>query len=113
MIAPKLRFSEFKDEWIEKNLESIADLTSSKRVHLSDYAPSGIPFFRGKEITELKAGKKPTDVLYISNEQFEQIKSKYGVPKNGEMLITAVGTLANSYLTPLSTLLEGVETKKA
>ena len=101
MIAPKLRFSEFKDEWIEKNLESIADLTSSKRVHLSDYAPSGIPFFRGKEITELKAGKKPTDVLYISNEQFEQIKSKYGVPKNGEMLITAVGTLANSYLVNL------------
>lgn len=101
MIAPKLRFSEFKDEWIEKKLESIADLTSSKRVHLSDYAPSGIPFFRGKEITELKAGKKPTDVLYISNEQFEQIKSKYGVPKNGEMLITAVGTLANSYLVNL------------
>ena len=78
MTAPKLRFSEFKDEWIEKNLESIAYLTSSKRVHLSDYVSEGIPFFRGKEITELKSGIFPKDILYISKKQYEDFKEKFG-----------------------------------
>ena len=34
----------------------------------------------------------------ISHNQFNEFKEKYGVPKNNEILITAVGTLANTYL---------------
>ena len=30
MIAPKLRFSEFKDEWFEKKLEEIATVERGK-----------------------------------------------------------------------------------
>lgn len=97
--APKFRFAEFeKDgEWVEKKLGEVAELTSSKRVHRADYVDSGIPFFRGKEITELKKGKTPSDILFISEKQYLDIKEKYDVPKIGDVLITAVGTLGNVY----------------
>ncbi|MFN3014836.1 restriction endonuclease subunit S [Vibrio coralliilyticus] len=98
-ISPTLRFkaddgSEFPD-WEEKKLGSLADLTSSKRVYLSDYSEDGVPFFRGKEISEIRKGIIPDDVLYITRKAFEEFKSKYGAPVEGDILVTAVGTLAN------------------
>jgi len=96
--APRLRFKEFSTDWKTKPLGSIAELTSSKRVYLSEYVPEGIPFYRGKEISELRAGKNPKDVLYISNQSYEKYKNIYGVPKTGDILITAVGTLGNTLL---------------
>lgn len=97
--VPKRRFKEFRDgrEWKVKKIREIAELTSSKRVHLSDYVPNGIPFFRGKEISILKNKKFPDDILYITEELYEDIRNKYGVPKSGDILITAVGTLGNVY----------------
>lgn len=98
-VPPTLRFkaddgSEFPD-WEEKRLGSLADLTSSKRVYLSDYTEEGIPFFRGKEISELRKGIIPEDILYITQEAFDEFKRKFGAPVEGDILITAVGTLAN------------------
>ena len=97
--VPNYRFTEFlKDgDWVEKKLGEVAELTSSKRVHLADYLPRGIPFYRGKEISQLKNNNIIEDILYISEEQYESIKEKYGVPKIGDILITAVGTLGNVY----------------
>ncbi len=97
--VPKYRFREFEKDgdWMEKKLGELAELTSSKRVHLADYVSSGVPFFRGKEISQLKKNQFPDDILYISNEQYKEIRDKYGVPKQGDILITAVGTLGNVY----------------
>ncbi len=92
---PLVRFPEFEGKWEEKKLGDICYLTSSKRVYLSDYVKEGIPFYRGKEITELKNGKQPTNILYISAERYKEYKSKYGIPKINDILITAVGTLGN------------------
>jgi len=83
------------DDWEEKKLGEISTLTSSKRVYLSDYTKTGIPFYRGKEISELKLGITPKDILYISEEIYEEYKFKYGVPQINDLLITAVGTLGN------------------
>ena len=98
MAMPKLRFKDFGGDWTAEKLSQVANLTSSKRVHLSDYVSEGIPFFRGKEITELKSGIFPKDILYISKKQYEDFKEKFGAPQNNEILMTAVGTLANTYL---------------
>ena len=95
---PQLRFPEFEGEWFSKKLGDISILTSSKRVYLEDYVSEGIPFFRGKEITELKNKEKPTDILYISKERYNDFKEKYGVPKKGDILVTAVGTLGNVWM---------------
>ena len=85
-------------EWGEKFISEIATLISSKRVYLSDYVSEGIPFYRGKEITELKNNKIPSDILFISNQKYNEMKNKYGVPKKGDLLLTAVGTLGNSWV---------------
>ena len=95
---PILRFSEFNNEWEKKSLNQIAEITSSKRVFKEDYVENGVLFFRGKEISELKKHSMPEDVLYISNAAFEEFREKYGIPQNGDLLLTAVGTLANSWL---------------
>jgi len=94
-LIPKLRFPEFKGEWESKKIGNIAELTSSKRVYLNDYVEKGIPFYRGKEISELKLGKIPNDILYITESSYEEFKDKYGVPQKDDLLITAVGTLGN------------------
>lgn len=81
----------------QTNTYYFAELTSSKRVHLSDYVPVGIPFFRGKEISLLRNGQVPEDILFISEEYYEEIREKCGVPQIGDILIKAVGTLGNVY----------------
>lgn len=95
VLIPQLRFSGFDEQWKVKNIGSIAELTSSKRVYLTDYVEKGIPFYRGKEITELKLGKVPNDILYITESSYFEFKEKFGVPQKDDLLITAVGTLGN------------------
>ena len=80
------------------SLDKICDLTSSKRVFAEDYAISGIPFYRGKEISLKQAGEPITDPLFIEKSHFAILKEKYGIPQKGDILITAVGTIGNSYL---------------
>jgi len=94
---PKLRFAGFCGGWEDKKLGEIAEITSSKRVYLSDYVNTGIPFFRGKEISELKRSKTVTDVLYIKKSKFLELKNKFGAPQKDDILITSVGTLGNIY----------------
>jgi type I restriction enzyme S subunit len=57
----------------------------------------GTPCFRGKEISELKKGKNPSNILYIKESKFNEFKDKFGAPKQGDILITSVGTLGNVY----------------
>ena len=94
-LLPHLRFPEFEGEWEMKKLGEICTMTSSKRVYLEDYVDSGIPFYRGKEITELKNKLKPTNILYITKKRYEEFKESFGIPQVGDILITAVGTLGN------------------
>ena len=84
--------------WEVKEISELCEVTSSKRVFLEDYVEEGIVFYRGKEIT-LKSNNEPiTDLLYISVKKFEDIKKRFGVPKIGDLLITAVGTIGNVHL---------------
>ena len=99
IFSQQLRFTDSNNnpypDWEEKLIKDIATLTSSKRVHVADYVPKGIPFYRGKEISELRENKPISDILYISEETYEDFKGKYGVPQQNDILITAVGTLGN------------------
>lgn len=79
-------------------MSEIVDIASSKRVFASDYVDEGVPFFRGKEITELSKGKKINTEIYISENKYQELKEKAGVPKQGDILITSVGTIGNIYL---------------
>ncbi len=91
--VPELRFKGFTDEWEQRKLGEVTTLSSSKRIHLSDYVTEGIPFYRGSEIST--GGITGNQELFISQEKFDEIKEKYGVPSEGDILVTAVGTLGN------------------
>ena len=81
--------SEFKTY----TLDQLCIVGSSKRVHLSDYVQQGIPFYRSKEVIELSSGKNISEQLFISSEKYSKIKSKFPVPQENDVLITAVGTI--------------------
>lgn len=84
--------------WEVKPLDDIAMLGSAKRIFANEYQEQGIPFYRGKEVSKLSKGESFSPEIYISKDKFDEIKLKYPVPKQGDILITAVGTLGNVYL---------------
>ncbi|SEA35730.1 restriction endonuclease subunit S [Selenomonas ruminantium] len=98
MKEPVFRFKGYTDDWEQRKLSDVAELTSSKRIHASDYVDFGIPFYRGKEISELRDGKSVSDVLYISNDIYKTLSSKFGSPVIGDLLITSVGTIGNTWV---------------
>lgn len=97
-MTPKMRFLGYSDNWNAYKLLDIADLTSSKRIHAEEYVNYGIPFYRGKEISELKENKPISETLYITEEKYKHISHLYGAPVIGDLLISAVGTLGNTWV---------------
>lgn len=85
-------------EWNEIELGQIADITSSKRIFYADYVESGIPFYRSKEIINKYNRQEISNELFITEEKFEEIKDKHGVPQENDILLTSVGTLGIPYL---------------
>jgi type I restriction enzyme, S subunit len=84
--------------WEVKDIASICEITSSKRIFESEYKNEGIPFYRGKEITQKKAGDVISDFIYISIERYNELVKNYGKPSKGDILITAVGTIGSTYM---------------
>jgi type I restriction enzyme, S subunit len=89
---------EIPEGWNIKELAELADVSSSKRIFREEYTLSGVPFYRGKEVTQLSNGESISTELFISNERYEEIKEKFGVPQVGEILITSVGTIGSIWL---------------
>lgn len=74
-------------------LDNLAEVGSSKRIFEKEYVNQGVPFYRTKEIVELSKGNNITTELFITRERYEKIRSEYGVPGTGDLLISAVGTI--------------------
>lgn len=96
----KARFVEmFGDPLIDSGrytkvpLGSLVEVGSSKRIFEKEYVREGIPFYRTKEIVELSKGNQITTELFITRQRYDEIKKEYGVPKAGDLLISAVGTI--------------------
>ncbi len=81
------------EDWEIGCLDELGTITSSKRIYKSEYVKDGVPFYRTKEIKELSNGKTITLELFISRERYNQIKRSFGVPKIGDLLLSAVGTI--------------------
>lgn len=81
----------------ENTLVELCEIVSSKRVFAASYQSEGVPFFRGKEVSQLARGENTTAELYISNEVYNDVISRTGPINSGDILLTAVGTLGNPY----------------
>jgi type I restriction enzyme S subunit len=88
---------EAEESWEVKRLGEILTITSSKRIFYSEYATSGVPFYRSKEIIELRNTGSTNSELFISKERFDEINNKFGSPNQGDILMTSVGTLGVAY----------------
>ncbi|MEO7623101.1 MAG: restriction endonuclease subunit S [Gallionella sp.] len=91
-------FTQRGEGWDEKTLKELGTLTSSKRIFKSEYVKSGVPFYRTKEVKELANGKEITTELFISEGRYKEIKASFGVPKEGDILLTAIGTIGEIYV---------------
>lgn len=76
----------------------LCNVSSSKRVFARQYVEDGIPFYRQKEIVDKKKGNPLENLIYISESIYNDFKEKFGVPVNGDLLITAVGTFGIPYI---------------
>ena len=85
-------------EWKITILGELVDIGSSKRIFYKEYVDEGIPFYRSKEVIEKHNRNIISTELHISNERFDEIKKKFGVPVEGDMLLTSVGTLGIPYI---------------
>ena len=102
IFSQELRFkddngNEYPD-WEEKKLGDIIQIQSSKRVLQEDWTDKGIPFYRTREIISLSNGDNFRTPIFITEQLFEEIKMKYGIPKAGDMLVTGVGTIGETYV---------------
>jgi type I restriction enzyme S subunit len=85
--------------WPVKRMDDLCEITSSKRIFAADYVSAGVPFYRGREITEKYKGNLDVSTeLFITEEKFSEIKSKFGAPVAGDLLLTSVGTLGSVYV---------------
>ncbi|WP_420378378.1 restriction endonuclease subunit S [Gilvibacter sp.] len=91
-------FGQRGEGWEEQTLGEMGTLTSSKRIFKKEYVQEGIPFYRSKEVKELAHDKEISLELFITRNRYDEIKSKYGVPKEGDILLTAVGTIGEMYV---------------
>jgi Restriction endonuclease S subunits len=96
---PRLRFPEFKNngEWVEKPLGKILPITSSKRVHESEWTVEGVPFYRAREIVALSR-LGPIHPLFISEELYRANSKLTGEISEGHLLVTGVGSIGVPYL---------------
>ncbi|MEN9997566.1 MAG: hypothetical protein RI922_556 [Bacteroidota bacterium] len=86
------------DDWVVKKLKELYQIGSSKRVLKSQWKTEGIPFYRGREITKLSDNGFVENELYISEMHFAELLQKTGVPKTGDIVMTAIGTIGNTHI---------------
>jgi len=78
-------------------LGDIFTISSSRRVLKSQWKSSGVPFYRGREITRLSKTGNANNELFISEDLYNDLSQKNGVPAEGDIMITAIGTIGNTY----------------
>jgi len=88
--------------WVTTTIGEHCTVTSSKRFHLSERSSSGIPFYCSKEIIQKCKGEEVNECDYISEDFYNEVAEKYGVPQVGDLLVTTRGTIGIPYLYQIS-----------
>ena len=77
-------------EFETRKLGEVASIGSSHRVFTTEFVDSGVPFYRGTEISDLSKGVKPKCIYYISEEHYNRIASDNTKPKIGDLLMPSI-----------------------
>ena len=84
--------------WAWSRLSCLFDVCSSKRVVQADWKKGGVPFYRAREIVKLSNDGYVKNELFISEKHYLQLLQNYGVPEDGDLMVTGVGTIGKVYI---------------
>ena len=84
--------------WVARRLGDVFDIGSSKRILETEWTFAGVPFYGGKEIVKLAKFGTVVSNAYISEEKYRDYASKYDMPRQGDIMITARGTIGVGYV---------------
>jgi type I restriction enzyme S subunit len=88
--------------WPLRRMEDICEVTSSKRIYATELVPAGVPFLKSKEIIEKVNGQSHSNLLYISEQRFQEVAEQSGSIESGDVLLTSRGTLGVPYVVTAS-----------
>ena len=85
--VPKIRFAGFSDDWEQRKFGDVGSVSMCKRIFKNETSDGGdIPFYKIGTF-----GGEPD--AYISRELFEEYKEKFSYPDEGDILLSASGTI--------------------
>tara|TARA_R110002020_G_scaffold105750_1_gene246414 strand:- start:2958 stop:4205 length:1248 start_codon:yes stop_codon:yes gene_type:complete len=87
----------FSGKWELKKVSDYFDVSSSKRVLQEDWKEDGVPFYRTRELVSLAKNEPFRSSIYIADDYYEELIAKYGMPDEGDFLVSGVGTLGIIY----------------
>ena len=92
LLTGQTRLPGFHGEWEVKRLGELANIRMCKRIFAEQtYASGDIPFFKIGTF-----GKEPD--AFITKPLYEEYRNKYSFPDNGDILLSAAGTLGRTVI---------------
>ena len=98
-FVPEIRFVGFTDPWEQRKLGDITSILSAARVHKEEWRTEGIPFYRSSDVMAAFNGTD-NERVFISQELFEELSSRSGVPERGDVMVTGGGSVGTPYIVP-------------
>ncbi len=84
--------------WDTYNLDECFEIASSKRILKSEWKTEGIPFLRVRDVVQLVTTGKIDNDFFVSEEFYATLKDSDGIPKQGDVLVSATSTLGKCYI---------------
>ena len=85
--------------WKTENFSCVFEnITSSKRILKSEWKSNGIPFLRVRDLVQLSEKEVLNNEFFISSELYSRLSDNDGVPKNGDILVSATSTLGKCHI---------------
>jgi type I restriction enzyme S subunit len=76
--------------WDQQKLGELCKVGSSKRVFVSEFVASGVPFYRGTEVGQLGEGNTVNPSLFIETGHYENLIKQSGTPEVGDLLLPSI-----------------------
>ncbi|PHG04746.1 type I restriction endonuclease subunit S [Bacillus toyonensis] len=95
--TPDIRFAGFTEEWEQRKLGELIEISSASRVHKNEWTKSGVRFFRSSDVVSNFNGKKNIPA-FISFSLYDELSKKSGLVQPGDILVTGGGSIGIPYL---------------
>ncbi len=84
--------------WDTYNFGECFEIASSKRILKSEWKTEGIPFLRVRDMVQLATTKQMNNEFFVSEQLYSTLRDSDGVPKEGDILVSATSTLGKCYI---------------